>query len=52
MIWLTLVLEPWLDLAFLALGDSIAAVRADRDEDEEDEDSERPTAPPPKPPRR
>lgn len=50
-IWLTLALEPWLDLAFLALGDSTGAVRADRDEDDEDEDSERP-ATPPGPPRR
>lgn len=39
--------EPWLDLAFLALGDSTEAARPDRDEDE---DSERPAAP--GPPRR
>lgn len=50
--WLTLVLEPWLDFAFLALGDSTAAVRADRDEDDEDEDSVRPPALPQGPPRR
>lgn len=46
------MLEPWLDFAFLALGDSTAAVRADRDEDDEDEDTERPAAPPQGPPRR
>lgn len=48
------MLEPQLDLAFLALGDSTAAVRADRDENDEDEDEEsvRPAAPPAGPPRR
>lgn len=51
MIWLTLLLEPWLDLAFLALGDS-TGIRADSDEDDVDEDSERPIVPPPGPPRR
>lgn len=50
MVWLTFVLEPWLDLAFLALGDSTAAVSADRDEDD-DEERER-AAPPAGPPRR
>lgn len=49
-VWLTFVLEPWLDLAFLALGDSTAAVSADRDEDD-DEERERAT-PPAGPPRR
>ena len=40
---LTLVFEPWLDLAFLALGDSTAIA---------DKDGDRPTAPPAGPPRR
>lgn len=48
---LTFVLEQWLDLGFLALGDSTVAVRADRDEDD-DEDSGSALVPPPVPPRR
>lgn len=49
---LTLVRELWLDFAFLAFGDSTAAVRAGRDEEDEDEDRERPAALPRGPPRR
>lgn len=48
---LTLVLEQWLDLGFLALGDSTVAVSADKDEDD-NEDSGSALVSPPVPPRR
>lgn len=44
--------EPWLDLAFLAFGESTAAFRAEWDDNVKDEAGVRPTSPAPGPPRR